>query len=87
MTQEELNSNIMVFGYGQAALYTAFWVLYLLSLFPEIEKRVVGEIQNVLSKGPLVHERLNEFDYLSRVITETLRLFPGNYYYLCFVLF
>ena len=78
MTQEEFDSNVMVFGFGQAALYTAFWVLYMLALFPEEEKRVANEIAAVQAKGPMKRSRLDEFKYLSRVITETLRLYPGN---------
>lgn len=77
LTEEEFKSNIMVFEYAQAPLHVAFWVLYLLALHPEEEKKVMHEIASVLSQGPMTHSRLGEFKYLARVLTETIRLYPG----------
>lgn len=76
-TEEELFANVMVFEYAQAPLHVAFWLLYALSLHPEEEKKVVSEISNLLAEGPMTYERLPEFRYLTKVLSETLRLYPG----------
>jgi cytochrome P450 len=78
MSDEELLSNLLVLEYGQAHLHAAFWVLYALALHPEDERRVVNEIAEVLSQGPLTYERMNNMKYLTKCVSESLRLFPGN---------
>lgn len=56
-TEEELLSNLLIFEYAQAPLHVAFWLLYVLALHPEEEKKVVAEISDILSKGPLTYDR------------------------------
>lgn len=77
LTEKEFHSNLMVFEYAQAPLHVVFWVLYLLALHPEDEKKVMHEVASVLAQGPLRHNRMAEFKYLNRVVAETLRLYPG----------
>lgn len=69
---------MLVFEYAQAPLHVAFWLLYALALHPEEEKKVVSEISNLLTT-PFTYERLSEFKYLTKVVSETLRLYPGTY--------
>lgn len=77
MSSDEFRSNLLIFEYAQAPLHVAFWVLYMLALHPDVEKQIISEIAQVLSLGPITYSRLSEFKYMSRVISETLRLFPG----------
>lgn len=77
----------MVFAFAHAPLHEVFWLLYALSVHPEEEQRVVAEIANVLSKGPITYERLSEFKYLAKVSAETHRLYPCMSYLPCGLFF
>eukprot|EP00026_Physarum_polycephalum_P009313 Phypoly_transcript_09432.p1 GENE.Phypoly_transcript_09432~~Phypoly_transcript_09432.p1 ORF type:complete len:432 (+),score=79.98 Phypoly_transcript_09432:33-1298(+) len=77
ITEEELVSNISIYGYAQAPLHVVFWLLYVLAVYPEEEKKVVAEISSVLAQGPLTYERMAEFKYLSKCIAESMRIYPG----------
>jgi cytochrome P450 len=55
------------------------WVLYLLSLYPEMEARIVDELNNVIGNSPLQLTHLPQLSYLDRVIKETLRLYPPGW--------
>eukprot|EP00026_Physarum_polycephalum_P000472 Phypoly_transcript_00473.p1 GENE.Phypoly_transcript_00473~~Phypoly_transcript_00473.p1 ORF type:complete len:1072 (+),score=177.20 Phypoly_transcript_00473:1435-4650(+) len=77
LSDHEMISNLMVFEYSQAPLHATFWLLYNLALHPEEEKKVVAEIASLLSQGPVTRERLPEFKYLNKCVSETLRIHPG----------
>jgi hypothetical protein len=47
LTESQLLGNVMVFEFAQAPLHVVFWVLYLLAMHVESEKRVVAEITQV----------------------------------------
>lgn len=79
ISDEELQSNFLILAYAHAPLHAIFWAIYCLSLHPDEEKKVLGEISSVLAKGPLTYEQLDEFKYLNRVIAEALRLYPSKY--------
>lgn len=54
------------------------WVLYELASRPEIEARVLTELDQILSDRPMTFDAVDQLPYLSSVITEALRLHhPG----------
>ncbi|XP_037687119.1 cytochrome P450 4V2 isoform X2 [Choloepus didactylus] len=55
------------------------WSLYLLGSYPEIQKKVDNELDEVFGKSdrPATLEDLKKLKYLDCVIKETLRLFPS----------
>jgi len=55
------------------------WVWYLLSRYPEVEARLVGELQALLGGTDPVFEELARFTYTRRVIEETLRTYPPGW--------
>ncbi|KUM67388.1 cytochrome P450 [Streptomyces curacoi] len=50
------------------------WILYELARHPDIEARVLAELDEVLGERPVTFDDLTRLPYLNRVITETLRL-------------
>ncbi|HZB27607.1 MAG TPA: cytochrome P450 [Gemmatimonadales bacterium] len=58
----------------QSSTTTLSWALHLISLHPEIERRLHAEVDAVLSGRPAVHADLPDLDLTGRIITETLRL-------------
>ncbi|MGF7238929.1 MAG: cytochrome P450 [Frankia sp.] len=55
---------------------TMSWVLYMLGRHPEIEQRVRAEIDSVLTGSIAEFEHLPALKYTTRVVTETLRMYP-----------
>nr|CAD7424993.1 unnamed protein product [Timema monikensis] len=57
---------------------TVSFCLYELALNPEIQDRLREEVDTVLQKykGTITYEAIQEMDYLSRVVDETLRKYP-----------
>lgn len=58
-----------------SAIITTF---ILLLLHPEVMKKVMQEIQNVLGKSPPAYEQLEQLTYLEMVIKESLRILPAS---------
>nr|CAD7444537.1 unnamed protein product [Timema bartmani] len=57
---------------------TVSFCLYELATNPEIQERLREEVDTVLQKykGTITYEAIQEMDYLSRVVDETLRKYP-----------
>ena len=55
---------------------TACWTLHLLSRHPDSTDRVHHELRRVLGDRPVEADDLPELEYLRRVVSESLRLFP-----------
>ncbi|MDF3146198.1 MULTISPECIES: cytochrome P450 [unclassified Streptomyces] len=54
------------------------WTLYELARHPEIEARILAELDEVVGERPVAFDDVTRLPYLNRVITETLRLHhPG----------
>ncbi len=53
------------------------WTLYLLSKHPEILQQVVSEIDSVFNGHRPTLEKLDQLEYTTMVIEETLRLYPS----------
>lgn len=55
------------------------WSLHLLARHPDIERRLHAEVDAVLNGGVAVYEHLPKLTLTSRIITETLRLYPPGW--------
>jgi cytochrome P450 len=52
------------------------WTYYCLSSLPGIDARVAQESARVLASGPATYETLEQLEYTTQVIHESLRLYP-----------
>jgi cytochrome P450 len=78
MTTIDVRNNLMTFitaGHETTALALT-WTFYLLSLYPEIEERVRGEIAAVTGGGPVRPGHVDDLTYTNQVIQESMRLYP-----------
>jgi len=55
---------------------TLTWVFYLLSQNPEVEEKLLKEIDDTLNGSEPTYENLTSLTYLHGVVYETLRLYP-----------
>ena len=70
--QEEVDT-FMFEGHDTTAVS---WTLYLLSLHPDVQKKVQEEIDAVWVKDQSLDDKITELKYLECVIKEVLRLYP-----------
>ena len=78
MSTIDIRNNLMTFitaGHETTAL-TLTWTFYLLSLYPELEERVRGELAAVTGGGPVRPNHIDELAYTNQVIQELMRLYP-----------
>ena len=78
MTTIDVRNNLMTFitaGHETTALALT-WTFYLLSLNPEFEERVRGEIAAVTGGGPVRPGHVDDLTYTNQVIQELMRLYP-----------
>lgn len=52
------------------------WTLYLISQNPRVEAKILDEINKVLGDNNAKYEDIHNFQYLRKVLTESMRLFP-----------
>jgi cytochrome P450 len=74
----DVRNNLLTFitaGHETTALALT-WTFYLLSLHPEIEQRVKGEIAAVTGGGPVRAEHIEALGFTNQVIQEAMRLYP-----------
>nr|WP_156055922.1 cytochrome P450 [Nocardia sp. NRRL WC-3656] len=71
---------ITLFSAGwETTANTLTWALHLLACHPDIRDRVHQEVDTVLAGDPADLEHLPELKLTSRVVTETLRLYPPGW--------
>ena len=78
MSDPEIIDNLVTFmsaGHDTAALALT-WTFYLLSIHPEVEERVLAEIEDAGGAEGIVPERVSSLAYTRQVISEALRLYP-----------
>ena len=78
LSDAEISDQVVTFfvaGVETAATVLA-WALHLLAQHPGIEERLHAEVDAVLQGGAAAHEHLPKLELTSRIITETLRLYP-----------
>ncbi|KAF5292052.1 hypothetical protein FQR65_LT11318 [Abscondita terminalis] len=77
---EELRDEVITFliaGNDTSATMLSFFFI-VLGMYPEIQQKLYEEVINVLgSNRPVEHADLNKFEYMDRLIRETLRIFPS----------
>ena len=52
------------------------WFRYLLSQYPEVERRVLHEVDTVIGERPAVNDDVPKLSYLEMVVRESMRLYP-----------
>ncbi|MFE4625568.1 cytochrome P450 [Streptomyces mirabilis] len=74
----ELRDEVVtLFSAGSATVATTLaWALHLLSTHQDVEERLHAEVVEVLDGRPVTAADLPRLEYLGRVITEVLRLYP-----------
>lgn len=78
MTDKQLRDEsliILVAGHETSAIALT-WAFYLLSQHPEIEQKVLTEIEQVLQGRQVCFEDLKNLSYTKQVIQEAMRLYP-----------
>lgn len=78
MTDKQVRDEAMtLFGAGhETTAVTMMWVWYLLSQHPEVEVKLMRELDSVLGGRAPTLEDLPHLPYTEMVIKETLRLYP-----------
>uniref|UniRef100_A0A8C9F4W0 unspecific monooxygenase n=1 Tax=Pavo cristatus TaxID=9049 RepID=A0A8C9F4W0_PAVCR len=68
---------IFIFAGYEPTSNTLCYLAYELALHPDVQQKVVDEIDTVLpNKAPLTYEAIMQLDYLDMAVNETLRLYP-----------
>jgi cytochrome P450 len=78
MNDTEIVDNLLSYiaaGYETTALALT-WTFYLLSLYPAVEARVLGEIADAGGPDGVKPELIGEMPYMRQVINESMRLYP-----------
>jgi cytochrome P450 len=78
MNNVDLADNFLTFmtaGHETTALALT-WTWYLLALHPDVEQRVLAEVRQCTRERPLAYEDLARLDLTTRVVQESMRLFP-----------
>ncbi|MCC6803726.1 MAG: cytochrome P450 [Anaerolineae bacterium] len=78
MTDRQVRDEAMtVFGAGHETTASALmWTWYLLSQHPEIEARLLDELDTVLGDRPAALEDLPRLTYTEMIVKEAMRLYP-----------
>ena len=78
LSDDEIADQVMTLllaGHETTALALTF-ALYLLARHPEVERRLLEELEGVLDGQPPTAEDLPALAYTERVVTEAMRLYP-----------
>jgi cytochrome P450 len=78
MNAMDVRNNLLTFitaGHETTALALT-WTFYLLSLHPDVERRVRREIAAVIGNGPVHASHIDSLAYTNQVIQEAMRLYP-----------
>lgn len=78
MTDEQLRNELstMIGAGHETTANTLTWTSYLLSEHPDVEERVLAELESVLGDRLPTTSDLHHLTYLEKVIQESLRLYP-----------
>lgn len=79
LTPQESEDNIrflLTAGHESTAL-TITWALLMLALHPDIQDSVAAEVRREARDGPLTLDALRRMTGLDRVLSETMRMYPG----------
>lgn len=70
----DILKNFLIAGRDTTAICLT-WTFYLLALHPEVEQKLLKEIETVVD-DEISYEKLNNLKYMKRVIDEALRMYP-----------
>lgn len=73
---QDMVLNFLIAGRDTTA-QSLSWTFYLLLRHPEVERKVMEEIAAVLGNTEATYEDMNKLQYLSAVVSESLRLYPS----------
>jgi cytochrome P450 len=81
LTDRELLDQVVTFlvAGSETTASTLAFVFHLLGAFPEVEKRVHTEVDEVLGDRGPTYQDLSALPYTRNVITEALRLYPPSW--------
>ncbi|WP_406358658.1 cytochrome P450 [Streptomyces sp. NBC_01635] len=76
LTSHQISSEILTLAVAgtETTASVLSWALYELARHPDVEERVLGELDEVLGGRAVAFEDLPRLPFLNRVVTETLRL-------------
>ncbi|XP_063926863.1 cytochrome P450 4C1-like [Zophobas morio] len=83
LTTDEIKDEMQTFiiAASDTTAVTACFILVMLGMHPQIQNRVLEETNLILGPdGQLEYQDIPRFEYTSRVIKETVRLFPPGPY-------
>ncbi|NYH77436.1 pentalenene oxygenase [Actinopolyspora biskrensis] len=80
-SESELVDQLVTFFVAgtETVASTLAWAMYLLDQHPDVDRRLHTEAGNVLDGSAARHEHLPELELASRVVSETLRLYPPGW--------
>ena len=67
--------TILLAGHETVAS-TLLWVFVMLSMHPDVERRLSDEIETVLKGKQVTYDDLKQLPYVKAVLSETLRMYP-----------
>jgi len=73
---QDLVLNFLIAGRDTTA-QSMSWILGLVTQHPEVEQKIVAELERVLGDEPVTFENSSKLTYLQNVINEGLRLHPS----------
>ncbi len=76
-TQMIYEMSSIVFAGHETTATTLTWLLYALTQNPDVEQKLVAELDSVLGGRTPSMEELADLPYLNQVINETLRMYPA----------
>ncbi len=78
----EIRDELLSFYFGMSNLGTSLsWVLYTLSLYPDVYEKVADELSRELEGRPPSLENIASCSYLQMVMKESMRLYPAVWGY------
>jgi cytochrome P450 len=81
-TKEILDEvNTMIIAGHETSAGTLNWAWYLISQHPEVEARLLAEIDACIPDGDIQFEDVMRLEYMHQVLKETLRLYPPVWLY------
>jgi cytochrome P450 len=77
MTNKQVRDELMtlLLGGHETTSYTLAWIWYVLSIYPDVEKRLHEELETVLNGQPPTLTQMPQLHYLDLLLKEVLRLY------------
>jgi cytochrome P450 len=78
MTDKQLRDEamVLVFAGHETTALTLTWAFYLLDQYPEVQQKLVEELDRVLGDRLPTVEDLPKLSYTEQIVKETMRLYP-----------